>query len=116
MELKDLITSLNSQKSSTKQKWNFNKIFDANLFDVQSIFSDKKDFLDCKKSSPEFKTLRKKLRNSIDELNVNFVKSTNKSDKLQILQQIKLFVDNFGGFDRLSDKTVKSLDELKNQK
>ncbi len=116
MDLNSLVFSLNSKKSSTKLKWNFEKIFDANLFDVQSIFSDKKDFLSVKKSAPEFKTLRKKLRNSIDEMNVNFVKATNKQDKLQILQQIKLFVENFGGSDRLSDKTIKSLDELKNAK
>ena len=116
MDLNSLVSSLNSKKSSTKLKWNFEKIFDANLFDVKSIFSDKKDFLSVKKDSREFRTLRKKLRNAIDEMNVNFVKSTNKQDKLQILQQIKLFVENFGGFDRLSDKTIKSLDELKNAK
>ena len=112
MELNDLVKSLNTAKNSTKLKWNFAKIWDANLFGVQSDFSDKSDFLAVKKSSPEFKVLRKKLRNAIDELNVSFVKTTNNSDKLQILQQIKLFIDNFGGFDRLSDKTVKSLSEL----
>lgn len=112
-DLKNLVEAMNNSKSSKSEVWNYSNIFDSNLFGCQNITPEKTVFLELKKSDSEFKKLRNNLRKFINELQSDFLKETDKSKQLEILQKISLFVSTFGGKSQITNKVNQALAKLK---
>ena len=99
------ILSENSSKTA-KLVWNYNAIYDNNVNNCANEFKDKNEFLSLKASSQTKKAIRVVLRKKIDALNETFLKSTDKTEKLQTAQKIKIFTDSLGGKERVNLQSV----------
>lgn len=111
--LKNLVEEMNNQKNQKSEVWNYSNIFDSNIFNCQNITSDKKVFLELKKSNSEFKKLRNNLRKFINDLQSDFLKETDKTKQLAFLQKINLFISTFGGKSQITSKVNAELAKLK---
>jgi hypothetical protein len=107
MNLSEILSENSSNKS--KMVWNYSSIHDNNILNCKEQFADKKEFIELKAASQTKKSIRAFLRKKIDLLNESFLKATEKSEKLQYAQKIKIFTDTLGAKERVSEKVFQYL-------